>query len=202
MNRYVLSVMLSLYSVLLQHGYAEETKDTATSSLATPSADSQGLRTFAGLRFGVGLSLTINRDSRSQIKTAEIVSGITRVSFEQNNEARIMLESHYFFTPKLKNDGLFGVRTGNWGIGPFVAVQPGSDEIIDAIGAGFMIGFRRDGSDQPSSWNFGVGAIVDPNVTVLGDGFTENAAPPENETQVRLKQTSQRGIVLLTSFSF
>ena len=84
---------------------------------------------------------------------------------------------------------------------PFVALQPGTEEVIEAIGLGLMVGFRR-ATDSANSWNVGVGYVVDPNVDVLGDGFFANQAPPGNETAVRLKETSQQGIFLLFSFAF
>jgi len=178
-----------------------QTSSANTSPATGINEEETGVRNFAGLRFGIGLSLTVNDGKRNQVQAAEIVSGTTRVTFDRNRTARIMLESHYFFTPMPEKGHLFNIANGDWGIGPFVAVQPGSEEIIDAIGAGFMIGFKRAGS-KGDSWNFGVGLVVDPNVQVLGDGFIENAVPPEGESQVRFKQTSATSMLLLTSFSF
>lgn len=102
-----------------------------------------------------------------------------------------MLESHWFRE----------VFKGRLGWGPFVGVQPGTDEIIEAIGVGIMLGLRREGTEN-SSWNIGIGYIVDPNVNVLGDGFVANQPPPGAETAIRLKETSQEGILVLFSFSF
>jgi hypothetical protein len=53
-----------------------------------------------------------------------------------------------------------------------------------------------------SSFNIGIGAVVDPRVQVLGDGFVENQPPPGTETEVRYKTTDQWGVVVLFSFSF
>ena len=178
-------------------------------SLAQEGED-DGTRKFAGLRFGVGLSLTLDTGKNDRVDEAQIVDGLTRVDKESNARARIMLESHYFFTPERKKKirgtdryktGLFGVNNGSWGIGPFIAIQPGTDEIIEAIGAGVMIGFKRK-DQKSSSWNFGIGAVVDPNVQILGDGFEANEAPPGNEEQVRFKEKAQVGVLLMTSFSF
>jgi hypothetical protein len=90
---------------------------------------------------------------------------------------------------------------GQWGHGPFVAVQPGTDEIIEAIGIGWMIGFRKSniGSD---GLNIGFGYVVDPSVKMLGDGVIENSPLPVGETQIRYKEKSQSGIFLLASFGF
>jgi hypothetical protein len=171
-------------------------------SLLSISAYAQnGTREFAGLSFGVGISLTLDTGKNDRVDEAQIIDGLVRVDKESNARARIMLESHYFFTPETQRGHLFRVKNGNWGIGPFIALQPGTDEIIEAVGAGFMIGFRREDGNG-SSWNFGIGAAVDPNVRILGDGFQANAPPPGNETQIRFKEKGQVGILLISSFSF
>ena len=155
-------------------------------------------RDFAGLSFGVGISATFDTGSTDRINSATIVDGIVRVEDEQNHVARIMLESHYFFLP---DKDFLSVSSGSWGWGPFVALQPGTDEIIEAIGLGLMLGFRREAS-SPQSWNVGLGYVIDPNVKVLGDGFRANREPPGKETIVRFQEKSQQGVVLLFSFSF
>lgn len=154
-------------------------------------------KTFAGLNFGVGISLTVDTGSHDRIDEATIVDGIVRAHKESNSRARVILESHYFFTP---NRDIFNVKSGDWGIGPFIGLQPGTDEIIEALGAGIMIGFKR--AEKTSSWNIGLGIMVDPNVQILGDGFEENQPPPGNETSVRFKEDSQIGVLLITSFAF
>ena len=155
-------------------------------------------REFAGLSFGVGVSLTVDTGNNDRVDEAQIIDNIVRVDKESNARARIMLESHYFFTP---NHKFWGINIGDWGLGPFIALQPGTDEIIEAIGAGLMIGFKRQG-ESSSSWNFGLGVVVDPNVKILGDGFLPNQPPPGEETSIRYKEKAQTGILLVSSFSF
>ena len=115
-----------------------------------------------------------------------------------------MLESHYFFKPE--RDFARGlVKRGQWGMGPFVAIQPGTDEIIEAFALGWMWGFKRvenPAIPDNSSWNIGVGAVVDPNVRILGAGFDRNMPPPGSETQVRFREKAQLGVLVLVSFSF
>jgi len=154
---------------------------------------------FVGLQFGVGLSVTVDTGTQNRVESAEVVDGIVRVSNENDTVARVILESHYFF-PSAQSS-LLGAAAGNWGVGPFVALQPGSDEIIEAIGLGVMLGFRRAG-DGNESWNLGLGVMVDPNVRVLGDGINENAPLPGAETTVRFKEKSQVGLLIMTSFTF
>lgn len=162
-----------------------------------------GQREFAGLNFGVGISLTLDTGSNDRIESAEIVDGIVRVTDENDAVARVMLESHYFFQPHRR---FFNIRPRNWGIGPFIALQPGTDEIIEAVGAGLMIGFKRP-DKSGTSWNMGFGFVVDPNVQVLGDDFVANQEPPMGvsgapESQIRFKEKSQTGFLIVASFSF
>jgi hypothetical protein len=171
-----------------------------------------GRQNFGGLDLGVGLSFTMDLGKLNRISRASVVNGIVRSDDQDNGRARIMLESHYFFTPctwnflGLKNPCkgdeylVADPKEARWGIGPFIAVQPGSDNIIDAIGLGIMIGARREKSAQ--SFNLGIGVVFDPNTRVLGDGIRENEPLPAGETEVRYRETLQTGLLVLTSFSF
>lgn len=172
-------------------------------SFADDAASSDATQEFAGINFGVGISLTSDLGENDRISSAILdENDIIRVETEQNAVARIMLESHYFFKPKTDDFSFFGIVDGiDWGHGPFVALQPGTDEIIEAIGIGWMIGFRRD-KDSSSSWNIGIGYVVDPSVNTLGDGMIENQPIPEGESQIRYKERSQDGIFLIASFNF
>lgn len=169
-------------------------------SVDTNAADSTD---FTGLGFGVGLSLTVDTGSNDRVKSASLVNGIVRVQDEDNAIARIMFESHYFFDPKGAMP-ITGVESTRWGYGPFIAVQSGSDDIIDSIGLGFMLGFKRRDADDTdtSSWNIGIGYVVDPNAQILGDGVKANSALPNGETEIRFKEKAQGGLLLITSFSW
>ena len=153
-----------------------------------------------GFKFGIGLTLTLNYSGRNRVKEAEVVNGKVRVTEDKDTIPRLMLETHYFFVPK-KTSFLGILDPGMWGWGPFVAMQSGTDEIVEAIGGGFMVGFRRK-KGSPQSFNLGLGAVVDPSVRVLGDGLSKNDPLPEGETQVRYKHTNQWGVLLITSYSF
>ncbi|MCP3933077.1 MAG: hypothetical protein GY705_28740 [Bacteroidetes bacterium] len=169
--------------------------------LITPAISAE--RKFAGINFGVGISLTYDLGSNDRVESASLdENNIVRVSEDKNAIARVVLESHYFFEPKNDGRSFLGLTpAGKWGHGPFIALQPGTDEIIEAIGFGWMAGFLRskEGSD---SWNLGLGYIIDPSVKILGDGVEENQALPDGETEIRFKETSQGGLFLLVSFSF
>lgn len=178
-----------------------------------PGGAQGGRQTFGGLDLGVGLSFTMDVGKTDRISRASVVNGIVRADDQDNGRARIMLESHYFFTPcaeaffglynPCRNERGYRVadpETARWGIGPFIAVQPGSDNIIDAIGIGLMLGARREKSSQ--SFNLGFGIVLDPNTRVLGEGLQLNAPLPEGEKEVRYRETLQTGFLVLSSFSF
>ncbi|WP_230772659.1 hypothetical protein [Sphingomonas sp. Leaf4] len=195
-----------------------ETKVSPTSQQGL-AGNETGRQRFGGIDFGIGVAFSYDLGNNDRVKEAEIVNGIVRVTHTENIRARLILESHYFFTPK---SALFSNYTGancagytgypdqyedctsrrkTFGIGPFMAVQPGSDNIIDAIGAGVMLGFRRR-EEKSASFNIGIGVLYDVDTQILGEGFVENGAPPIGETQVRFRRQSQSGLLIMTSYSF
>ena len=127
-----------------QQNAIEEAVVIATTKVAKETAkatvEAGAERKFAGLDFGVGISLTVDTGKHDRIKSAEIVDGLVRVTTENNANARVMLESHYFFTPKKffghDINGNMGDDSKTFGVGPFIALQPGTDEIIESIGLG------------------------------------------------------------------
>lgn len=160
-------------------------------------------RDFLGLNLGVGVALTVDASNRKPVvESASVINGIVRVDEERNASARIILESHYFFKPE--KEFWFGkLGADRWGHGPFLAVQPGDSEIINAIGFGWMMGFRRGGeSDSRESWNVGFGALIDPSARVLGDGIKKNEPLPQGETDVRFKTEAESSLLLIFSFSY
>ena len=190
----------------------EQSNDAAREQSNDNEQVPPGTRDFAGLSFGVALSLTADLGGKERIESAIVVdrmvsasdeNGVVVVEDENQAIARIMLESHFFFTPGI-DFPLWGsaICKDTWGWGPFVGLQPGTDEIIEAIALGLMIGFKRPEPRLSESWNLGLGLVVDPNVNTLGDGIVANEPLPPEETNVRYKEESQLGIVLLTSFSW
>lgn len=193
MNLQVLALLFFILSSTFCYADNNDTEE----KLHTPEVDEKPIGSFAGLQFGVGISLTHDIGNNKRVGRATVVNGVVRVTEEENDIARVMLESHYFFTP----DCDFLVPKNQWGWGPFISLQPGTNEIIEAVGVGLMLGFKRE-SNTLSSWNIGLGFVIDPSVSILGDGITENEALPVGEQTVRFKETSQIGLLLLTSFSF
>jgi hypothetical protein len=88
--------------------------------------------------------------------------------------------------------------------GLFVAVQPGSDELVDALGVGWM--WRLPDKLQlfgNRTLNIGFGFMSDPNVAVLADGFAENMNAPQdsdgNFLPVRLRETDKTAFFITAS---
>lgn len=186
-------------------------QQTGGNGAVTPGAagtgnGGNGTAKFGGLEFGLGVAFTYDLGHRDRIKQAQVVNNIVRATEVENLRARIVFESHYLFTPKgnlfgLDNDGK---DRRNWGLGPFVAFQGGTDEVIQAIGAGLMLGFRRQSDDPKAtdSFNIGIGVMYDLSAQVLGDGILENQPLPPGETEVRYRNQSQSGLLVMTSYSF
>ena len=186
----------------------------ASAEETPPPPPPNSVTNWQGLRFGVGLSVTFDNGSDRRVSDAIVdANGLVRVTDEENSVTRVMLESHYFFPCDLRylwrtEDERMSLNkffTEDCGIGPFVAIQPGEDDIIDAASLGLMIGFKYPYSDlvsDRSSFNLGVGLVVDPNGQILGDGIEENEALPGAETEVRFKEKQQYGWLLVASFSF
>ncbi|MDA0737679.1 MAG: hypothetical protein O2999_00775 [Nitrospirae bacterium] len=93
---------------------------------------------FQGFGFGIAIGALIDTGKRDRIESANLdPNGIVRVERDSNVRANFLLESHYFFTPDynfpfgdLGGTYFDWVEKGNWGHGPFVAVQPGSEDLI------------------------------------------------------------------------
>lgn len=174
--------------------------------------DDNNKQSFGGIEFGIGMAFSLDLGDNVRVRDAQLVNGLVRVSRSDDVRARLILESHYFFTPPGVGLPLLGLmnptreerdkgRQPMWGFGPFVAVQPGSDNVIDAIGAGLMLGLRR-GTQGTDSFNLGIGLLYDMDVQTLGDGIFENQPLPVGETEIRFRRRSQSGLMILSSFSF
>lgn len=202
-----------------------EVKPYSPAALADSETNRQK---FGGIEFGIGLAFSHDLGGNQRVRSADIVDGIVRVGRTDNVRARLVLESHYLFTPS-GHDGrsLFGLLENGpddvdclsrnrfdrnaraachrgdrlWGIGPFAALQPGTDNVIDAIGGGLMLALRRD-AVKSDTFNIGLGMLYDVDTPTLADGFVENRAAPGTETTVRLRRGSQIGFLVLTSYSF
>lgn len=181
--------------LLLAHA-SHARAQNAPSNTEADTREAENRQEFGGLSWGAGVSVTFDLAGLERISDAEVVAGVVRVKDEDDVRARIMLESHYFFTDRPG----FGLAAGDWGHGPFFALQPGTDDIVEAAALGWMVGFRQKGSDK--SFNIGLGVAVDPNVRTLGDGVVRDQPLPAGETLIRYREEAQYGVILIFSQSF
>jgi len=159
---------------------------------------------FIGLGFGMGVGLSISLGGDDRIDEAEVdPNGIVRVTRTANTVPRILLETHHFFSLRSREIKT-GVRTTTLGHGPFVAIQSSDDALLDSVAFGWLFGIRKPSSDDTgtASFNAGIGMVVDRQVRTLGDGLTENRALPAGETEIRYKDESRYGLLLMSSYTF
>ena len=154
--------------------------------------------------FGVALGLSVNVTGPSIVNNATVdANGFVRVNTRANTAAGFMLESHYFIWPKPPSDAMLKATNEDprwWGTGPFVAAQPGSSQIISAVGAGWMIGFRRPKGSTPSGFGLGVGYEAIPAAQTLGSEFIAGQKAPlgPNGQPLPIRyETQDKGSVLV-----
>jgi len=197
--RDALSVALESEKMHLQNDLSEASEALRLKNIAD--------QRIAGFNFGVALGVTLKAGERSIVNSASLdPNGIVRINQDNNTTANLILESHYFFTP---DASIWNVEPKNWGHGPFIAIQPGTDNIIQSVGAGWMIGFKRSSiaipdlaRDRGDSFNIGMGVMLNPNAQVLGDGIQKDQPLPTGETAIRLKKTTEIGYLITFSYSF
>lgn len=187
---------------------ADEAKETAnlTEAVAEDTDNpTNSLTDWQGWGLGAAFSVTFDAGGEDRIGSVSLdENDIVRVDEERNVQARIGLEGHYFGDCV----GLLGKLVRKWigegqcGVGPFFAIHTSEDEIIDTVGFGIMAGFKRAAEEGNNSWNIGLGAEIDPSVTVLGTDVRENEALPAGETQIRTRTENQWGIMLIFSRTF
>jgi len=176
------------------------------------ATDNDNKQRFGGIEFGIGMAFSTDLGDNIRVREAQIVNGLVRVTRSDDTRARLILESHYFLTPPGRGLPFLGLvnptreeraagQQPMWGFGPFVAVQPGSDNVIDAIGGGLMFGLRRP-TTGTDSFNVGLGFLYDLDVQTLGDGIIENEPLPAGETEIRYRRRAQSGFMIMSSFSF
>lgn len=154
---------------------------------------------FKGINFGIGIGVSSDFGN-NVVQKVELIQDTVRVTEKKSALPRVLLESHYFvLTP----------NEAKLGIGPFVAIQAGGSDLIEAMGAGVIVGWRRttrrieNGQDKldDSSFNIGLGVVLDNKAQVIRDGLTENRVAPTGLQSTELtRETSQWG--LLVTFSF
>jgi hypothetical protein len=151
--------------------------------------------------FGVALMFRANVFGTDLVDDATVdANGFVRVNSRSNTSANIGLEMHYF-PWQGKPKGMKG-----WlGTGPFVAVQPGSDQIITALGGGWMIGFKANQDDR-KGFGLGFGYAAIPSAKTLGDEFVNKELAPKGPDgkflPIRFEQRDKGSILVIASFVF
>ncbi len=153
-----------------------------------PAKQSSDNWIFRNLGFGLGVGWTHNLGPE-RIESATAVNGVVRVDADQNDLIRFMPEVHLWM------DQWWDDQRWNWG--PFLSLAPGAN-LIDAIGFGLMLGYRPHQTDR-YTFNLGIGGTLDFNTRVLGDGLSANQPLPPGENQVRTKQTTAPGLLIMLS---
>lgn len=163
---------------------------------------------FAGLKFGIGLALTVPfdfDDDESSVREALVDgNGIVRTVVEEKRSPRLVLESHFFFNSNRILGWDFCPGNTPCAHGPYVAIEAGGADraAITAYSLGWMLGFKRNADvEDLSSWNIGFGYVVRTPVKTLADGIKLNEPLDEND-ELRYKDVSQPGLMFLTSFTF
>jgi len=169
---------------------------SAMEKAATEGRRDQAERDFLGFRWGMGVALSTDLESGPRVDSASVVNGIVRIDAESDSIPRIFLETHRLFELKKGPDGR--ARCGH---GPFVGVQSSTDDVIDAIAFGYIIGWRPD-AENSNGFGIGIGPVLDSKVQVLGDGIEANEPLPAGETTARLKTESRWGATLVFSLTF
>lgn len=169
--------------------------------------------------FGVGLVANFASGQKRPVKSASIINGIVRVDEEDYLKYGLGLEVHKFLWGTSWGASPRQPFSGAIAVGPYVSVLPGTNNLIDAIGGGIIMGIygARTSSlvgEKPASpavpesigsklsMNIAIGGFADPGTQVLADGFEENKPAPAGETTVRYKTITQYGFQFVLSFSY
>lgn len=150
---------------------------------------------LGSLGFALGIGNTFL--SKENINSAEVDSGLVRITDSSKQQRAFWLESHY--VPRAFNFG------NCCSTGPFVAAQFSSNNnLFNAIGVGWVVALKHtpltDFANN-TSLNIGIG-WASSQIQTLADGYLANQAPPAGDTSVRFKKINSNGIMLMFSFGF
>ena len=169
---------------------------------ASAQAAAQADPDLKKLGFGVAVDFKWNIFSPDMVAEASIDSqGIVRVDKRVNTSAGFSLEMHTFIIQggsMLAKDRTTELK--QWGMGPFVMIQPGTEQIIHSVGMGWMFGWRLNDAGQAFTLGFGYAAI--PSAKVLGSEFVEGQPAPPGTTAIRYQTRDKGSVLALVGFSF
>lgn len=147
-------------------------------------------------RLGVGGAVGWTHNlGRTRVESASVVNGIVRIDAKQNDTVRPWVEVHSWWWESEDSEK----ARAKWGLGPFIAVAPGSN-FVDAVGGGLMFGrkYKKDATSN-LSFNLSVGGALELNAKVLGDGVNANQPLPAGETSARTKTLSVASLLIMFS---
>jgi len=174
-------------------------RDANLEAAAQVEGEVKAFKKWQGWNWSVGPSITFG--GKKEIQEAKVVKkgdkSFLRVTDEASSQAGIMLETHYFFHPS--GEGFN--EKGNWGIGPFVAVQLDQEDGLDGVGHGLMTGWRYD-DNKANSFNIGFGPFLDNEVQRLPRGFRDGEELPEGESSVDYRKVDDWKWMLTVSFTW
>lgn len=177
----------------------EATRAKYERAMEAARAEEEAARSFQGVNLGVGFGVVMDVGGRDRVESATAVNGVVRVDRKRNIEPRLVSEIHYLLLPPLTFLGIS--QPGDWGIGPFAAIQSSSTDLLDSFGLGLMLGFRAT-ENHSQAFTIGVGVIYDRGAKVLGGGLRDGAPLPAGEESVRLREEGRPGLLLMASFAF
>ena len=195
--------MRTLMRVISQNGLWLVVAIVAQGSLhAQPPTDQPKASDDLATKFGLGAAVGF----RWNVLKPDIVSdatvdsnGFVRVNQRANTNAGLWLETHFFpYEKKLSDQAVMG-------LGPFIALQAGSDQIISAAGAGFMVGFKHKTEDR-LGFGIGAGYAGIPSAKTLGDEFIDGQLAPKGpdgkSLPVRFEQRDKGSVIIVFSVTY
>jgi hypothetical protein len=159
---------------------------------------------FTGWGFGSGIIFLAKGTGPDRVSQASIdVNGIVHVDTRNNTSTGLALEIHHFFySHKNSSDH------PTWGMGPFVGLQAGTSNIINAVGVGWMVGWKAlpGNTDSHAAFNLGVGYAGIPTVQSLGDEFKDGQKAPVDKDgkplPIRYFTHDSGAFMFMASFTF
>ena len=190
-----ISVLLSLPAL----AWAQTAQSANSPASAASSSTASGPTGFFD---GWAPGIAMVRNSRKVVTDATIVNGsLVRANTEQLWQASVLLEYHWYFADKQAQCSMTVGQLGCLGLFLGAGISGGSNQVIDLLGGGLIFGWGPQTQDaQRQRLNFGVGVGRRFNVKMLGDGFSQNAPPPNGETQVRYKNSDLGAAFLFFSY--
>jgi hypothetical protein len=119
----------------------------------------------------------------------------------KTEQPRVILESHYYFTCKAYRDPPSQGELKR-ACGPYFGVVTGQDDLLAGVSAGWIFGWKARDAAKGSGFSIGIGALLEGDVTSLGDGFEENEPPPPGEDTVRYKTEPRLSVLLFFTRTF